>query len=334
MPAVSFVGEPRAGGDLLGGQVGAALLLGGGASEVGLGSAEVVAELVGRSDGWSVAPLLAESPQPARPVVMSTAATAPAHVARIPPPLARLPKTANRSRGLRRAPPLTSLPPVTTFAEVLARRLRADPGQPLVTYYDLGTDERVELSVTTYANWVAKTASLLAEEHDLERGRSLRVDLPTHWLGPVFLGAAWTLGLLVTEDDEPDAVVCGPAGLQHWAAYADRVPVLACSLRPLGVRFADPLPVGVHDVGSGGLVAARRVHAVGPADQRGTSRRLGRRAPQPRRAVEPGRRRILSFRRRPTPLDGEPGFPLRSRRIHRAAGGRRLSRARLGGHFR
>ena len=136
-----------------------------------------------------------------------------------------------------------------TFAEVLARRLRIDPGQPLVTYYDLGTDERVELSMTTYANWVAKTASLLAEDHDLERGQSLRVDLPSHWLGPVFLGAAWTLGLLVTDHDEPDAVVCGPAGLPRWAPYAGRVPVLACSLRPLGVRFADPLPDGVHDVG-------------------------------------------------------------------------------------
>jgi uncharacterized protein (TIGR03089 family) len=138
---------------------------------------------------------------------------------------------------------------VTTFAEVLAGRLRLDPGQPLVTYYDLGTDERVELSVATYANWVAKTASLLAEEHDLERGQSLRVDLPTHWLGPVFLGAAWTLGLSVTGAEGPDAVVCGPAGLARWSVYAGRVPVLACSLRPLGVRFAEPLPAGVHDVG-------------------------------------------------------------------------------------
>ena len=138
---------------------------------------------------------------------------------------------------------------VTTFADVLAQRLRADPGQPLVTYYDLGTGERVELSVTTYANWVAKTASLLAEEHDLERGQSLRVDLPTHWLGPVFFGAAWVIGLTVTEDDEPDAVVCGPDSLARWASYADRLPVLACSLLPMGVRFADALPPGVHDVG-------------------------------------------------------------------------------------
>jgi uncharacterized protein (TIGR03089 family) len=138
---------------------------------------------------------------------------------------------------------------VTTFADLLARRLRDGAGQPLVTWYDHETGERVELSVATYANWVAKTASLLAEEYDAERGGSLRVDLPTHWLGPVFLGAAWALGLVVTESDRPDAVVCGPASLDRWAPEAARIPVLACSLLPLGVRFAEPLPAGVHDVG-------------------------------------------------------------------------------------
>jgi uncharacterized protein (TIGR03089 family) len=43
--------------------------------------------------------------------------------------------------------------------------------------------------------------------------------------------------------------VCGPDGLATWAPRAARVPVLACSLRPLGVRFAEPLPPGVLDVG-------------------------------------------------------------------------------------
>ncbi|VXB11248.1 TIGR03089 family protein [Nocardioides sp. AX2bis] len=141
--------------------------------------------------------------------------------------------------------------PPSTFAGVLARALAHDPGRPLVTFYDHVTDERVELSVTTYANWVAKAASLLCEEHDLERGDRLRVDLPVHWLGPVFLGAAWTAGLVVVlgGDDPADAVVCGPDGLARWAPHADDVPVLACSLRPMGVRFAEPLPPGVHDVG-------------------------------------------------------------------------------------
>lgn len=136
-----------------------------------------------------------------------------------------------------------------TFSAVLARRLRTDPGQPLVTFYDDSTGERVELSVTTYANWVAKTASLLVDALDLEKGQTLRVDLPTHWLGTVFLGAAWTAGLVVTGDDDPDAVVCGPGSLDAWAERADDVMVLACSLRPLGVRFADGVPAGVHDVG-------------------------------------------------------------------------------------
>jgi len=140
---------------------------------------------------------------------------------------------------------------VTTFAELLESERRRDGGHPFVTWYDETTGERVELSVTTYANWVAKTASLLVDEHDLSRGDVLRVDLPTHWLTTVFLGAAWTAGLLVATDGEDpgDAVVTGPAGVDRWAAYADDVPVLACSLLPMGVRFAHPLPPGVHDVG-------------------------------------------------------------------------------------
>ena len=138
---------------------------------------------------------------------------------------------------------------MTTFAALLERQLRTDPGRPLVTFYDHDTGERVELSVTTYANWVAKASSLLVEEHDLERGQALHLDLPTHWLGAVFLGAAWTVGLVVGPADGAEAVVCGPAGLESWAPRAGDLPVLACSLLPLGVRFAEPVPAGVHDVG-------------------------------------------------------------------------------------
>ena len=138
---------------------------------------------------------------------------------------------------------------MTTFTEVLTAQLRREPGRPLVTFYDHATDERVELSVTTYANWVAKAAGLLTDVADLERGMALRVDLPPHWLSTVFLGAAWSVGLRVTTSDEPDAVVCGPETLERWADRASVMPVLACSLRPLGVRFAEPLPAGVLDVG-------------------------------------------------------------------------------------
>ncbi len=145
--------------------------------------------------------------------------------------------------------------PTATFADVLTDLLRREAGRPLVTFYDEASGERVELSVTTYANWVAKTASLLVDELDLERGATLRIDLPPHWLGPVLLGAAWTAGLVVTDGDAPDAVVCGPATLPHWTPDATDAPdgagrvVLAAALLPLGVRFPDGVPDGVHDLG-------------------------------------------------------------------------------------
>jgi len=139
--------------------------------------------------------------------------------------------------------------PPNTFAAVLTDLLRADAGRPLVTFYDGETGERVELSVTTYANWVAKAASLLVDELDLEKGATLRIDLPAHWLGAVFLGAAWTAGLVVSDSAEPDAVVCGPDSLADWADRSGDAVVLACALLPLGVRFAAPVPDGVHDVG-------------------------------------------------------------------------------------
>jgi uncharacterized protein (TIGR03089 family) len=138
---------------------------------------------------------------------------------------------------------------VTTFSDVLARQLRTNPGRPLVTFYDEATGERVELSVTTYANWVAKASSLLVDEHGLERGQRLRIDLPPHWLSTVFLGAAWNAGLVVTDAEDADGVVCGPGSIAIWAESADTRPTLACALLPLGVRFAEALPAGVHDVG-------------------------------------------------------------------------------------
>ena len=143
-----------------------------------------------------------------------------------------------------------------TFADALAAQLRRDAGRPFITFYDHATGERTELSVTTYANWVAKAASLLAEEADLDRGSRLHVDLPPHWMSTVFLGAAWTLGATVVmrtpPDDLPgvelDAVVTGPHGLERWAGSGVRA-VLACSLHPLGRPFTEPLPAGVLDVG-------------------------------------------------------------------------------------
>lgn len=142
----------------------------------------------------------------------------------------------------------------STVAAALAEQLRSDPSRPVVTFYDDATGERVELSTATYANWVAKTAGLL-DELGVERGAVALVDLPTHWLGTVWLGALWTLGAAVSppgavEPGSADVVVCGPEGVETYAPLADRVDVVALSLRPLGGRFAEALPVGVVDYGA------------------------------------------------------------------------------------
>ena len=76
---------------------------------------------------------------------------------------------------------------------------------------------------TTYANWVAKTASLLAEELDLERGQAIRIDLPDALAGPGVPrrrldGRAGRR----PQDDAADAVVCGPDGLDAGPARAAR----------------------------------------------------------------------------------------------------------------
>lgn len=135
---------------------------------------------------------------------------------------------------------------MTTLANVLRTQLSRDPGRPLVTFYDEATGERVELSVVTYANWVAKLSSLY-DELGLERGMTLRIDLPVHWLTPVVLGAAWNVGLVVSDTDTPDAAVVGPDGLERYDPR--RVVVLASALLPMGVRFREAVPADVHDLG-------------------------------------------------------------------------------------
>lgn len=133
----------------------------------------------------------------------------------------------------------------TTFAQVLDQRLRSDPGQPLVTFYDDESGERTELSVTTYANWVAKTAGVLVDDLGLDAGDRVAVDLPTHWLGPVFLGAVWLAGMQVTAGPDAEAVVEGPDG-----SGVDADQRLGCALLPFAVAAREPMPGGALDFGT------------------------------------------------------------------------------------
>jgi uncharacterized protein (TIGR03089 family) len=120
--------------------------------------------------------------------------------------------------------------------QLLDRALRADPARPLITFYDDETGERTELSVATFANWVAKTANLLRDDLGVEPGATLSLDLPPHWQAAVWLQSAWALGLhVVPAGAAAEIAVIGYDGTPPPGA-AD---VVALGLGPLGLPRRD-----------------------------------------------------------------------------------------------
>lgn len=134
-----------------------------------------------------------------------------------------------------------------TPADLLRSALAADPGRPLVTFYDDATGERVELSVATFANWVAKTANLLQGDLGAEPGDRLALLLPAHWQSAVWLLACASVGVVAEVGGDPagaDLVVSGPDTLEEAAACSGER--IALALRPLGGRFPQA-PAGFAD---------------------------------------------------------------------------------------
>lgn len=177
---------------------------------------------------------------------------------------------------------------------LLAAALRRDPATPLVTFYDDSTGERVELSATTLANWVAKTANLLTD--DLGRPEPVGLLLPLHWQAvAALLGAVAAGGQVRLVDDPAGLAGCAAAFVpaeRAAAALAAGVPdVLSLSADPMGrpsgvaagaLDFAEEVPAhGDHFTGprpaapqvrlgdgpapvAGGLTAADRVLTTQP----------------------------------------------------------------------
>src|SRR5437660_6789212 len=123
----------------------------------------------------------------------------------------------------------------TTADRLLADALRNDPSGPFLTFYDDATGERVELSLTSLENWVAKTANLLVDELDLEPGETVVVDLPPHWQAAVIRLAVAVAGGLV-----------GSAGrvafFAEGAPEPDAEELVGLGLRPLGGGLRTPRP--------------------------------------------------------------------------------------------
>jgi uncharacterized protein (TIGR03089 family) len=132
----------------------------------------------------------------------------------------------------------TSAADAHTPADLLQSALDGDPTRPLITFYDDGTGERVELSVRTFDNWVAKTSNLLQDELNAAPGDRAALLLPAHWQTAVWLLACWSVGVIAAPGGDPATaglVVSGPDGLE--AAQTCSGERVALALRPLGGRF-------------------------------------------------------------------------------------------------
>ena len=81
-----------------------------------------------------------------------------------------------------------------------------------------------------------------------DSGDTVLIDLPRHWLVPIWMGAAWQAGIAVTDDASLDAalVVCGPDPGDH---VNRGVPVVSTALLPFAVRHPAGPPDGCDDYG-------------------------------------------------------------------------------------
>lgn len=133
-----------------------------------------------------------------------------------------------------------------TPAAMLAEQLARDPARPFLTYYDDAAGGRVELSVATLGNWVAKTANLCQDTLDLQLGDRVEVSLPAHWQTAAVLLACWSVGAVVT-DDWTGARAAFITDTQAASALARSVEeVVALSCTPLGSAVS-ALPGGALD---------------------------------------------------------------------------------------
>lgn len=139
----------------------------------------------------------------------------------------------------------------TTLDETRRGVVAVSPALPFITFYDDSTGERIELSALTFDNWVAKTANFLTDELDIGAGDVVRVRLPAHWITAVWLAACAAVGAPIAlgpAETNDAVVVVGPDEVNETSPNG--IAVVACSLRPMGARFASPLPPGITDFGA------------------------------------------------------------------------------------
>ena len=175
-----------------------------------------------------------------------------------------------------------------TPADLLRRELSRDGARPFITWYDDSAGARVELSVVTTANWCAKIAGHLVDEHDAEPGVVVTVDLPLHWQTACVLLATWVCGAALdiggdgdvqvgTSDDADVVIAPDPMGMglsrlvgSQPDDFAPLVPVDpdALALRVSGREWthAELADAAHHAAVARGLNAHTRVLSTMPYD--------------------------------------------------------------------
>lgn len=128
---------------------------------------------------------------------------------------------------------------------LFSARLAADPGAPLVTFYDDETGERAELSAKSLGNWVVKTHYLLLDELALAPGDRACVRLPVHWLAAPILLGCWFAGLEIVTAPEQAGVVFADADSLAVLDLAAAEDVFSVSLLSMA-RPSTP-PAGASD---------------------------------------------------------------------------------------
>jgi uncharacterized protein (TIGR03089 family) len=146
------------------------------------------------------------------------------------------------------------------LAGLAAGAAAGDPARPLVTFYDDGTGEWVELSGNTFANWVSKTANLLIDGCGLGTGDTALVAVSPHWQTAAILAGCWSAGLEVVTDGDGDVAFADSA---ISSTAGDR---FFLGLAAMGMPYRGDLPDGWLD-----YIAEVRPHGdhfrpVSPAD--------------------------------------------------------------------
>jgi uncharacterized protein (TIGR03089 family) len=106
------------------------------------------------------------------------------------------------------------------FADLQDRQVAGFGDRPLLTFYDDGRGERVELSYKTFDNWVRKVANLLVDELGVEQGERVATVTGPHWQASAVHFACWRIGACAVPID-PDEPADGKAGI--LAAVGARV---------------------------------------------------------------------------------------------------------------